>query len=248
MLTYPLPDCSWCHPVDYVCLGGGGWGGLTLTPSGTRVSAVIPVSPSRSARATPTNTTSRNAPGGVTVRILPVKAMIAPPVPTSLTYVGSWPPPLLDFRVLSGSRFARHWLINLIRLSLSWPCSGACECAQYGMHHPSEWKCKHISLMSSAKGQQSFSWRAADINYLNLSIAHSCGSNPLLCTESPSPIPKHVMFLIISDFLCPNSFGAGWSTQNGVVGSHFPLSVLFCSDPDLARFPNSTFSISVLLQ
>ena len=67
----------------------GEFGVVLLTPLCTRGPSVNYVLLSHSSEATPSNTTSITAPGGVNVRVLPMKSVITPWVPTWLTFVGS---------------------------------------------------------------------------------------------------------------------------------------------------------------
>ena len=153
----------------------------------------------------------------------------------------------MNLRLLVGSRFAQHWLINLIRLYISWPRSITYTRVQNRIHSPLEWKRKHISITSAVIGWWRFSLWAAERNYLNLSITCSCGSTPLFWEWSIPLIHRHVPFLLPSKFLHPSSFGSGQSTQNGVVVRQSPLLILFWSEPNSERAPDLAYSISVLL-
>ena len=88
MLTYLLLTVLTNVPM-YLSVLVGGVGILPFTPSLTPIYAVISFLLSRSEKAAPENITSSAATGGVTIRVLPVKAVITLRVPTRLTSIGS---------------------------------------------------------------------------------------------------------------------------------------------------------------
>ena len=77
-----------CPPPRCLCLSRGVCV-VPLTPLRTPVSTMIPVMSSRSTEATPANTASSANPGGVTLPVLLVKAVITPRVPNPLSSIGS---------------------------------------------------------------------------------------------------------------------------------------------------------------
>ena len=67
--------------------------------------------------------------------------------------------------------------------------------------------------------------------------------------EPPPPPPLCLPpNLFMSDLRCLSSFSAGQSTHTGVEVSHYPLSAFFWSPPNSASAPDSTSSISAVLQ
>ena len=138
--------------------------------------------------------------------------------------------------------------MKLIRLSLTHPYNGAYKRLQDLMWYPLEWKLKHTYLTSSSIGQRRFSLQVAVRDSTNISIAFSCRLTPLFWTESLLLSLRRVSILLLSYFLRNSSFVTDQSTQTGVVISHSPISIRFCSDTNLASAPNSMPSISVLLQ
>ena len=78
-----MPPC--CPCLSWL----GGVGVVLLYPSCTPISAVITFLLTCPANADPDNTTSSTITGCVTVRVLPLKAVITPQVPTLLASVGS---------------------------------------------------------------------------------------------------------------------------------------------------------------
>ena len=108
-------------------------------------------------------------------------------------------------------------------------------------------KQRNIYLSSTPKGRRRLSERAAIFMLYILFIFCSCGSTPWLKIVPPLPIclaPNP----FLSDFRRPSSFGAGRSTHTGVKVRHSTLSTFFWSPPNSASTPNSTSSITVLLQ
>ena len=99
-------------------------------------------------------------------------------------------------------------------------------------------------------GQRRFSERDADSISPNISIIRSCGSTPMLCTESIPPPPLLILYPIpcLSDFHYPYSFGVGRSTRTGVIVIHSPRSTFFYIPPKSTSAPDSKSLIEVLLQ
>ena len=116
------------------------------------------------------------------------------------------------------------------------------------MHSPLEWNRKYISLLYTSKGQRRFSCRAAVINSPDLSITRSCGLTLLFCTGYLPPVPGRVPFPLPSKFLRPSSFSIGQYTHTGVIVSHYPLLILLYSEPNLARAPDLSSSVSFVFQ
>ena len=99
--TYPLPHYSGSRPDAYIYLGGG-VGVVPSTPLHPPISTIIPVMLSRSAGSAPVNTAPSAAPGSVIVRLLPVKDVITPCVPTQIPPVRSPATASTEFIFLCG--------------------------------------------------------------------------------------------------------------------------------------------------
>ena len=107
-----------------------------------------------------------------------------------------------------------------------------------------------ISLPSSAMGQRRLYKRATGIIFPNISITRSCGSTPMLFTESIRPPPPLILDSIpcLSDFRRSSSFGVGASTHTVVVVIRYPRSTFFCIPPNSSSALNSTSLIDFMLQ
>ena len=86
--AYPRPHYSGSRPDASIYLGGG-VGVVPSTPLHPPISTIIPVMLSRSEGSAPVNTSPSAAPGSVIARVLLVKDVITPWVPTQMPSVRS---------------------------------------------------------------------------------------------------------------------------------------------------------------